>query len=1049
MIEMIYDESLDHKEIKRKLTFLGWKDGNQAFNIHEHSKIEDYILWKILFDKIKKINPIFINLTEEEEKEVLENLKNMINEADEVRMLNYLKYGITLPIKDRSETIKLIDHENIDNNSFFFLHEAKFSGFPQDIKPDFTLFINGIPIAVIEVKSSSIIGSHNEALRQIDRYETYSPKLFNYVQFGVAYGDKKLYTPTMPREIGSERRLPAFSWKVSEKENIFDLLRPERLLEILRYFTFYVRLQERGAKRGKIIARYNQYRAVKRIMDRIDKYLNGKDYKNQGLIWHWQGSGKTYIMFFTAYYFLDKYIEREPVVFFIVDRLQLQSQHFDVLKAVEDERFKTKLKLIESINDLKETVKTIIKGIESKSIIPTGVYLTMIHKFRRDEFKDLIESIDKNEVLFLIDEAHRSQYGDLAATMRAVFPKAMYFGFTGTPIFKSTKNTFKHFAYPNDPEKKEFYLDVYFIRESIEDGFTKPIRYVIAREKGIEESLNEEDLKAIIEAYANIDPDEIEEFFQGKRRDLRGLREEIKKRLRKTKVILESDKWIKQFSEYIAERIEEDTENFKFKTMVVAVNRLACVKYKKYLDEALSRRFGEEAKNWAQVVMTYEQNDLPDIEKFKAEIKGKYRLSPSEANKKFQEDFVEKEDPRILIVTDMLLTGFDAPVLKVMYLDKPLYEHRLLQAIARVNRPYMDKKFGLIVDSIGLIEYLAKIVHIYNLLAEKDERIAKDLEMNCVRSIDEEAEDFKQNLERIKQELKSYGIVDVDKILQLKGKDEELKTAWDEVKNKIGELALKYKAGDPDAIRLVNDLTDLVRQYKSLGPHPYRVKFYDEMKIIARGIYGGLLKLLNVRRRKSKFCDDLMRYIWDNIEVDEFEVIGEFEVEKVKIDAKSRLFEVSARFYAIYNKAEENADIPIYRLILERVRRLLHEWALGKLKLMEFINGLKKIEGDLENLEKSVRGRSEEDMIVESLRYYLKEFNYPVNDLKNFREALRREMGRVKKVGDVLPTTINELSTAFLVDLLEIAKDPKMVARQVSQIIEEFVKPMLKRLCQE
>lgn len=186
---MLIPEDAVHEEIKRKLEEIDWINGNEEFGIKEKATI-DYILWDVLKERIQEINKsLFLSLTEEQEEKAFEIIKSELEIADEVRMLEYLKHGITINVRGRNDRIILIDYERPENNVFFYLHEARFSGFPQNVGPDFTLFVNGIPVAIIEAKPTDVVGSENEALNQIRRYEIYSPELFRFVQLAVAYGD--------------------------------------------------------------------------------------------------------------------------------------------------------------------------------------------------------------------------------------------------------------------------------------------------------------------------------------------------------------------------------------------------------------------------------------------------------------------------------------------------------------------------------------------------------------------------------------------------------------------------------------------------------------------------------------------------------------------------------------------------------------------------------------------------------------------------------------------------------------------------------------------
>lgn len=868
----LQSEDVVHEEIKRNLIEIGWKDGNTELKIPEHALIESYYLPDVLEKKILEINEEeFSRVEEDEEREVFAKIFEELN-AREERILDYLKYGVKVKVGKEIKIFRLIDHEKPKRNYFFFLHEAKFKGSPDNSKPDFTLFINGIPVVIIEAKSESIPYSHKTALEDIRSYEMRSPDLFRFVQFAIAYGDEKRYTPTLPNWERKQTQSFSFNWK----DDIFDLLNPERLVEFIRYFVFFWSPEE-GVKK-KLVARYNQYRATKKAMRRIEEHMN--DEKNRGLIWHWQGSGKTFTMFFIANYFLDKYYSQNPVVFFVVDRQDLERQHDEVLKSVHEEKFRSLYKKIESIPELCKIIETLKESEFSKNIIPRGVYLTTIQKFQRgqtdveglsekedreasqriyslllklaerylkhlektnpeeyrkvmnklsslkgkDRVKYLLElgGVKSKSVLFLIDEAHRSHYSTLGAMRKASFPNCVTLGFTGTPIFKYERNTFVEFSYPDE---KEYYLDVYFIEESIKDGFTLPLAYEVVKEgdvkaEGIQIRLTEKEIADFIKEYMK-KRGKIEELLEAKI-----TKKEIRDNITKAKVILLNPERIDKLAKYIVDRIEEDTENFKFKAMVVAVNRLGCVRYKRALDKYLVEKFGEEARSWSEIVMTYNYKETErEILEYMEELRERRgNKDYNEINKEIQDEFKNKEDPRILIVTDMLLTGFDAPRLRVMYLDKPLYEHRLLQAIARVNRPYEDKEYGLIVDSVGLMEHLTKTMAIYNLLADENSEIKRDLELNLMKSIEQKFSEFELKFNSLKEELKTLKVAGEDVGIDIDAVKKALKTGEgkEEVLSKIKMFAMLYTESEEFStklVRIVNEMRGILRLYKALGAY--------------------------------------------------------------------------------------------------------------------------------------------------------------------------------------------------------------------------------------
>ena len=1112
----LQSEDQVHEEIMQKLEEIGWINGNEEYKIPEHSLIKEYYLPEILETKIKEINEdIFANLTPSEEQYVLDTIHNELKNATEERILNYLKYGVKVVVNNETLNFWLIDYKN-NKNAFFFLHEAKYKGSPENSKPDFTLFINGIPVVVIEAKAESIPASHNIALDQIRRYEIFSPELFRFVQFAVAYGDDKLYTPTMPNWERRPKDVPAFNWVLREngvrKSRIFDLLKPERVVEFTKYFIFYI--QPKEGERRKLIARQNQYRATVRAINRIKEYSQNPE-MNRGLIWHWQGSGKTYTMFFIANYFLDLFYPTHPVVFFVVDREDLENQHERVLKAVQDEKFRTLFQKVESISNLGDIIANAKRSEMTENIIPRGIYLTTIQKFQRgrvrstegltekedremtkalytlllklgeeylshlaekdpEEYARILEELEKlddkgreaymlklggvhrKNILFLIDEAHRSHYGLLGAMRKICFPASITFGFTGTPIFKNERNTFLEFSYP---DRGEYYLDVYFIEDSIQDGFTLPITYYVIKEgevkaEGVKIKLSEDEIADFIKEYMER-KGRIEELL-----DASVSKREVSRNITKAKVILLNEKRIDKLAEYIANRIEEDTEGFKFKAMVVAVNRVGCVRYKRALDKHLYKKFGEkygeEVKNWTEIVMTYNYNDTePEIVEYREELTKRRKNSDlKRINEEIQNDFLEKENPKILIVTDMLLTGFDAPILKVMYLDKPLYEHRLLQAIARVNRPYKDKEFGLIVDSFGLMDNLAKTMAIYNLLAE--EEIRKDFEMNLMRAVEQKFLEFKVKFGQIKEELKNLKVGDEDVSIDLDQVKESFKTnvGKEEIQAKIATIAMLYtedKQFSARIIRLVNEMRGLLKLYKALGAYPEKLSYMEDVEALAY-IYYKLNRILLGKRVKlgKEFWNELLSYIHKKTLVDEFKEVGKAELKPEKIEKliedltdeneiRKRVVNVVADFFFnLRSILNEKRHDPVYRQIMERLERLRLEWVTRAINTKIFLSKLKVLDEELSEYNRKIYGKPEDERILETLRHYIQQKSGKEIELKNTHKAVKEILNSGIRM--FTPQHEKRIKTELLKDLFRGGvddSDAKTLADELVEYLEE------------
>ncbi|MEM4847341.1 MAG: HsdR family type I site-specific deoxyribonuclease, partial [Thermosphaera sp.] len=680
------------------------------------------LLTSILRDKIKEFNP---NVSEEDVTEAVSLLEGRGTGPKGVReVLEYLKFGIPVKLRKTrtSARLKLIDYDNPARNDFIVSTQVTHVGV-DEIRNDIVLYVNGIPLVNIEVKSPTDPGvSWEDAFLQIKQYEKAVPELYKYVQIGIAVEAVAKYFPIVPW--AKPESIPVYEWREENLDSIdstIEMLRPEKLLDILRYF-LYFRMEE--GRETKVIARYMQYRAANKIVNRVLSRLEGRDTKDRGLIWHWQGSGKTLTMIFAA---MKLYWKLEnPLIFFVVDRVELQNQlYFENLTKL-DLGPEVKPKLVESI----ERLRQVLSYGDYKG--EPGLFVVTVQKFQPSEFEELEELLkivavsrpetimNREDVVVFVDEAHRTQYGVLAEQMMRLLRRANYFAFTGTPVPRKNplKNTFAKFS-PQD----ELYLDKYFILDSISDGYTVKIAY---QPGPVDYKLNRELLEEFLESEFDELPEEVRVAVE----------REVSKELdiKKFKVFLEDEKRIDRIAKYIAKHFSENIDG-KFKAIVVAASRRACVLYKEALDKYLPPEYSE-------VVMTFQAQEKDvKIEEYRSKLLNRYRVSdPGEAIKKIIELFKTENNPRIVIVTDMLLTGFDEPRLQTMYLDKPLKGHRLLQAIARVNRPYRGvKEYGLVIDFVGIFDELAKAFAMYE---EEDLR-------GATFDVEGMLDDFKRTLQEL------------------------------------------------------------------------------------------------------------------------------------------------------------------------------------------------------------------------------------------------------------------------------------------------------------
>ena len=571
------------------------------------------------------------------------------------------------------QTVQYIDYENPENNDFFALNQFRVAGPVEVVKPDIVLFVNVIPLGVVECKSPLIQEPRSEALDQLTRYQNErdgesegAEKLFRYNQFSVAtwMEDAVMGTYQTPKDQYKPWR-DAYPLEDDELIDLFDLdgylpdqyrmlyalFEPERLLDQLRHFTVF---ENKQGGTIKMVARYQQYRAVRKALERIDK--RGRDEAQGGVVWHTQGSGKSLTMLFLALKL--RRLKDDPTLVLVTDRRALNDQ----IHATFERCGFPNPKKAQSIEDLRDRLK-----------YDAGETLTtLIHKFQTTDDEDEFPVLSRNENIYVMaDEAHRTQDKELANNMRTALPNAFYVGFSGTPIEKDERNTRRTFGN---------YIDTYTIDQSLEDGATVEILY---QGRLADIHLEGETLDRLFDRIFSDKSDEE--------------KAEIQKRYARTQDLAEAQPRINRVALDIIEHFEKDVPA-PFKGMVVTTSKAAAIRYK----ETIDRLGGPESR----VIVSEGHNDPEHIKKW----------TPGDSEKsQYKESFVDPNgEVELLIVCDMLLTGFDAPVAQVMYLDKPLREHSLLQAIARVNRPFEEKTHGLIIDYYGVSDELKEALAMFS-----------------------------------------------------------------------------------------------------------------------------------------------------------------------------------------------------------------------------------------------------------------------------------------------------------------------------------------------
>ncbi len=567
----------------------------------------------------------------------------------------------------RHRRVRLIDFEAPAANSLHVVWEWKLKPpARKGNRADAVFLVNGLPAAVVEHKNPTDADALERGVAQLRRYEQETPELMGAAQlFNVTHLLDYWYGVTW----NVSRRFMA-RWKERPEESyrfaVQSFFEPTDFLRTLRdWILFYV---EDGETR-KTALRQHQRRAAARIVERC-----AEPDKRRGLIWHTQGSGKTFTLLTAARLILER---REwfgnPTVVVVVDRTELEGQLKGWVQRLLGEMQQQDIAVWRAASraNLRELLETDKRGL----------ILSMIHKF-----EGLAAGVNTRENVFVfIDEAHRSVAKELGTYLMAALPGATIIGFTGTPIDKTEqgRGTFKIFG----AEDERGYLDKYSIAESIEDETTLPIRHTMApSEMTVPAERLDREFFELAEAEGVTDVDELNRVLDR----AVGLR-----------AFLTADDRIEKVAAFAARHFRENVEPLGYKAFLVGVNREACAKYKRALDKRLP-------PEWSAPVYTEHPADAAQ-----RPLVAELQLSPereADARLLFKK---AGENPKILIVTDKLLTGYDAPLLYCLYLDKPMRDHVLLQAVARVNRPYVDadgarKPLGLIVDFVGVLRELKK-----------------------------------------------------------------------------------------------------------------------------------------------------------------------------------------------------------------------------------------------------------------------------------------------------------------------------------------------------
>lgn len=610
-------------------------------------------------------------------------------------------------------TVKYIDFDKPSNNEFLVVRQLKVQGVNETCFPDLVIYINGIPIVVLEAKSpfkekeTGVKSGKKDAYEQLRRYMNERgsntgegvQKLFHTNFITGIINKYHGYIGTISSKYNHYLEWKdTFPFKKSDIEDIENngqnlflhgVFEKKNLLDIMKNFIIF---ETEDNRRIKKVARYQQFRAVNKALERI---IEGKTpLQKGGVIWHTQGSGKSLSMVMLAGKIRRNKKLRNSTIVVITDRTDLDKQIYNTFVRVFPELTEAKTnedKILVRAKSVEEMKKLLSKA-------QPKIIMTTIHKFQSEEdedvvFEDNVQNsklffekeievlTNKKNVIVLTDEAHRSQYSTLAQNMRTALPNATFIGFTGTPIEKNDINTYNTFG-----EK----IDQYTIHEAVEDGATIAIIY-----EGRKPSLHikSENLKN------NFDTTFIDKTDEE--------REAIKDKYANKAAIAEADERIDAIAKDILTHYKYNIYPNRFKAQIVCISRIACVKYYDALMKHMKDILGEELE--VQVIFSGSLNDSPFLKEHHST-----KAEQDNIISRFKQP-ISEDKLSFIIVKDMLLTGFDAPIEQVMYLDRPLREHTLLQAIARVNRTYGEnKRYGFVVDYYGISNNLEEALEVFN-----------------------------------------------------------------------------------------------------------------------------------------------------------------------------------------------------------------------------------------------------------------------------------------------------------------------------------------------
>ncbi|TSC92696.1 MAG: type I site-specific deoxyribonuclease, HsdR family [Candidatus Berkelbacteria bacterium Licking1014_7] len=663
----------------------------------ERKDFSQVILADRLHSAIAKINP---EVPFEAQEEAAKKVENATHSSNQLVISNrnfhkMLTDGVDVEYRRPDGSIAgdkvwLVDRKNMKNNDWLVVNQYTIIE-NKERRPDVVVFINGLPIAVFELKNlADEKVTVKDAFNQIQTYKNDIPSLFTYNELSIISDGHDARVGTVTSEMDRFMR-----WRTIDGEEVASDDIPQlevlirgmfdktRLLDILFHFVVF---DEGKEKIDKKIAAYHQYHATNKAIEKTLKATSASGDQRGGVVWHTQGSGKSLTMVF----YTGKLVEvlDNPTIVVLTDRNDLDDQLFKTFSRCS-ELLRQEPKQAKSRRHLRDLLR----------VTAGGVVFTTIQKFLEKGFLDKYLLSDRRNIVVIADEAHRSQYDFIdgyARHMHEALPAATFIGFTGTPIELSDKSTRAVFG---------DYVDIYDISQAVEDKTTVPIYYEARLAK----------IELLESERPKIDP-EFEELTEGEEVEMK---EKLKSKWARLEAMVGSEKRIKLIAEDLVKHFEDRMAVIEGKGMIVAMSRRIAVEL---YDELIKLRPDWEDKNdskgFLKVVMT---GSAADPQNYQPHIRNKESLE------KLADRMRDPNtDLKLVIVRDMWLTGFDVPSMHTMYIDKPMKGHGLMQAIARVNRVYKDKQGGLVVDYLGIAPQLKEALANYTELDQEETAIPQE-----------------------------------------------------------------------------------------------------------------------------------------------------------------------------------------------------------------------------------------------------------------------------------------------------------------------------------